>query len=368
MQNARTLIDTATVPGSSPDSVIDELGVLRAVKSRLEAIANHLPAMIGYWNRELRCEFANDAYLEWFGLPPRKVIGMLMVELQGEKLFRLNEPHARMALSGQAQRFEREIRKADGSVGYTDARYIPDLDEAGNVRGFFVLVSDITELHQAYSRVRELAQRLESAREEERRAVALTLHEGIAQDLFASTLALKHLKSVIERSGDGEAAVDVVSALIEQCIEHTRQLAGDLHPPSLGQLTLLATLESHARYFESLTGLRIHVAEVGPFPVLDESAKLMFFRAAQEALTNVVRHAQARTVNIVLRADRDTAAMDITDDGIGVPDDVLVRPRSLGLLGIRERFQAAGGGLKVARNAPAGTRLSVHLPNPGRRL
>jgi PAS domain S-box-containing protein len=368
MRNAQTTDGTAIVPGASPDSAVEELRLLRAANSRLEAIANHVPAMIGYWTRELRCEFVNDAYMEWSGLPPRQVIGLLMIELMGGKLFRLNEPHARMALDGHAQRFEREIRKADGSIGYTDARYIPDRDAAGNVRGFFVLVSDITELHQAYSRVRELAQRLETAREEERRAVALTLHEGIAQDLFASTLALKHLKSMLDLDEAGEAAADVVAALIEQCIEHTRQLAGDLHPPSLGHLTLLASLESHARYFESLTGLRIHAGEDGPFPDLDESAKLMFFRPAQKALTNVVRHAQARTVNIILRSDRDAATMEISDDGIGVPDGVLAKPRSLGLLGIRERFQAAGGGLTVERNAPTGTKLAVHLPNPGRPL
>ena len=133
-------------------------------------------------------------------------------------------------------------------------------------RGFFVLVSDITELHQAYSRVRELAQRLESAREEERLAVTITLHEGIAQDLFASALALKRLKSMIGHSDAGQEAAEEVSALIERCIEHTRQLAGALHPSSLRHPPLLAILESHARYFESLTGLKVHVAEAGPFP------------------------------------------------------------------------------------------------------
>ena len=94
----------------------------------------------------------------------------------------------------------------------------------------------------------------------------------------------------------------------------------------------------------------------------------MFFRAAQEALTNVVRHARARTVNITLRTDRDIATMEICDDGIGMPDDGQVKPGSLGLLGIRERFQAAGGGLKVERNVPTGTKLSVHLPIPDHRL
>lgn len=128
MAEANTSIDSGSGQGEPHDPLDTELRVQHAAKSKLDAVADHLPAMVGYWNRDLHCEFANSAYLEWFGLAPEKVIGMHMMALQGEALFRLNEPHARMALSGRAQRFERAIVKADGSAGYTDARYIPDHD------------------------------------------------------------------------------------------------------------------------------------------------------------------------------------------------------------------------------------------------
>lgn len=320
--------------------------------------------MIGYWDRDLRCEFANAAYLEWFGLPPEKVIGRKLVELQGEDLFRLNEPHARMALSGHAQHFEREIRKADGSIGHTDAHYIPDRDEDGRVRGFFVLVNDVTELRQAYARVRELARRLESAREDERRLVANTLHEGIAQDLFGCTLALDYLKSKMERGEDGQVAVNEVEALIENCISRTRQVASELHPLAMSHLSLWASIESHARFVEKFSALRIHIAENASFPVLAEDIGLMFFRAAQEAITNVVRHAQAKNVSIVLQINTNTVTMEITDDGIGIPDRALIKPGSLGLLGILERFAAIGGELIIERNEPVGTKFTVRSPIP----
>jgi PAS domain-containing protein len=103
MHDSRTAIDKGASSNELPGPNDNELYALRAAKSRLEAIANHLPAMIGYWNRDLRCEFANDAYLEWFGLSPQKVIGIHMIELMGDELFRLNEPHARMALSRPLQ-------------------------------------------------------------------------------------------------------------------------------------------------------------------------------------------------------------------------------------------------------------------------
>lgn len=113
---------------------------------RLKAIADSVPALIGYWNPQLRCEFSNEAYREWYGIEPRDIVGMPMAELLGESVFSMNEPHARAALAGRAQRFERELTKADGSRVKVDARYTPDFDDAGAVRGFCVLVTDITQL------------------------------------------------------------------------------------------------------------------------------------------------------------------------------------------------------------------------------
>ncbi|MFA7398970.1 MAG: PAS domain S-box protein [Sideroxydans sp.] len=112
----------------------------------LLALADHLPGMVGYWNRELRCRFANSHYLEWFGKTPEEMKGITMQELMGESLFALNEPYIRKALAGENQQFERTLRKADGSVGHTWAHYISDITENGEVNGFFVLVTDVTPL------------------------------------------------------------------------------------------------------------------------------------------------------------------------------------------------------------------------------
>lgn len=167
---------------------------LKQAQTRLQSILNNVPAMIGYWNRDLYCEFANCAYLDWFGLSPERVVGMHMPELLGAKLFELNEPYVRQALSGVPQHFERALTKADGSIGYADAFYIPDLHPSGLVRGFFFMGSDITALRASLTKTRELTQRIEVIREEERKNIAHALHEGIAQDLFAAKLTLDHLK------------------------------------------------------------------------------------------------------------------------------------------------------------------------------
>jgi diguanylate cyclase len=128
---------------------LDAARALSKAEGRLRAITDNVPAIIGYWNAEMRCETANVAYGKLYGLPPAKMVGMSLLQLQGEKLYRLNEPHARAALGGQAQHFERTFTLASGKQAYYDTRYLPDTDEAGGVRGFFVLQTNITDLRLA---------------------------------------------------------------------------------------------------------------------------------------------------------------------------------------------------------------------------
>jgi len=114
----------------------------------MRSLIDIIPGMAGYWDADLRCRFANIAYLEWFGRKPETMDGMQLHDLLGEELFRRNEPYIRAALAGQPQHFERTLVKADGSTGYTWAHYMPDVVD-GRVLGFFVLISDVTQLKQA---------------------------------------------------------------------------------------------------------------------------------------------------------------------------------------------------------------------------
>lgn len=139
----------------------------------VRTIADALPAMVAYWARDMRCAFANKAYLEWFGLPPEQVVGLDMREFLGAELFRKNEPYIRGALGGEPQGFERTLIKANGDTGYTWAQYIPDVLD-GVVQGFFVLVSDITDLKRAQQAVRENEARFRAVIDASPVAYALT--------------------------------------------------------------------------------------------------------------------------------------------------------------------------------------------------
>jgi diguanylate cyclase (GGDEF)-like protein/PAS domain S-box-containing protein len=114
----------------------------------LRHLTDSLPGMVSYWTADLRCTFANRAYLEWLGRTSEQMWGIPMPELMGEELFRQNEPHIRAVLQGERQNFERTLIKANGTIGYTWAQYIPDLVE-GAVYGFFALVTDVTTLRES---------------------------------------------------------------------------------------------------------------------------------------------------------------------------------------------------------------------------
>ena len=132
---------------------------LRASERFTREIADTIPAMIGYWNRDLRCVFANQSYLEWFGRTSDQMIGISIQELQGPELFRQNEPYMRAALRGEIQVFERTVIKPDGAHGYLWARYHPRRVN-GEVCGFFAQVTDITSLKKSQEQLREKDQRL----------------------------------------------------------------------------------------------------------------------------------------------------------------------------------------------------------------
>jgi diguanylate cyclase (GGDEF)-like protein/PAS domain S-box-containing protein len=141
----------------------------------IRTITDALPGLVGYWDKNLRCRFANQAYLAWFGKAPEEIIGNTMMELMGESLFTLNEPYIRAALTGEKQGFERTMTKADGSIGHTMSYYIPDMDDQGIVAGFYVLATDVTPLKQAQAEL-ELAAAVYQSTEE---AIMVTDINGI---------------------------------------------------------------------------------------------------------------------------------------------------------------------------------------------
>jgi PAS domain S-box-containing protein len=132
----------------------------------LQTVTDSLPGTVGYWDDELRCCFANQIYFKWFGKTKEEMLGITLQELLGEKLFRKNEPYIRNVLQGKSQQFENILEDSNGEIRYKWIQYIPDLID-GKVKGFFVLVSDVTELRHAQEEQYKLVAQLQQAQKME---------------------------------------------------------------------------------------------------------------------------------------------------------------------------------------------------------
>ena len=115
----------------------------------LRTIADAVPCLMAYWDRDLLCSFANRPYSDWFGRPLDRIIGESMQSLLGDHVFTLNLPYIGAVLAGQDQKFERVLTKADGTITHAWVNYIPHRAPDGSTCGFFVLVTDITDLRRA---------------------------------------------------------------------------------------------------------------------------------------------------------------------------------------------------------------------------
>ena len=127
----------------------------------VRAVLNALPALVGYWDADLRNRMANNAYVEFFGLTPERMLGMHISELLGPDLYQLNLPYIERALAGETQLFDRAIPTPHG-IRWTQASYIPDT-VGDKVHGFFVLVTDITDRKHAEEEVERSRARLAQA-------------------------------------------------------------------------------------------------------------------------------------------------------------------------------------------------------------
>jgi len=205
-----------------------------------------------------------------------------------------------------------------------------------------------------------LSARMVEQHEEERRRLSRELHDETAQVFTAVKMELGVLR---EGVSDLHAfRLDQVLGLIDTGIRSIRSVTNDLRPSLLDDLGLLPALRSLAADFADRSGIVTELVAPKGLPPLSEEAELALFRALQEALSNVLRHADARTVHISLAVAGDRVVLDVRDDGRGPPGATPGQSGHMGLTGMRERISALGGSVRFDRRAGGGAMLEVAVP------
>jgi len=224
----------------------------------------------------------------------------------------------------------------------------------------------LDRLENNQSEFQRLARSVYRVQEDERRRIARELHDGIGQNLTALKHQLAMIDSQLAPGQDAQRQQLAASiALCTQTLEDTRQLSRLLRPQVLDDLGLEAALHWLTRTVEGSGGLRTELA-VENVPPLDSDLQTLLFRVAQEALSNVVRHAQASEVLLRLATRAGRVMLTIWDNGVGFETAAAATAasegRSAGLAGMRERARLYGGELQIESGADTGTWLRVSFP------
>lgn len=239
--------------------------------------------------------------------------------------------------------------RAGEAFSPADRRLLEDLArQAGAAAHAVQLTSDL----------RRSREQLVTAREEERRRLRRDLHDGLGSQFAGLHLRAAALGALLPDNPAAQAVAVELRDEIRAAIADIRRLVYELRPPALDELGLAGGLRSLAAQYTSPAGLQVSIEAPEPLPPLPAAVEVAAYRIAQEALTNVVRHARARQCAIRL-ACAEAVHLEILDDGLGLPAD---HHAGVGLRSMRERAEELGGTCRVETNAGGGARVVAWLP------
>jgi PAS domain S-box-containing protein len=300
-------------------------------------------------------------------------------------------PVASSFADGQVHRGERVAESVLGTM-YLDITASPLTDTSGKVIAVIEMVKDITERKRAEEalrrshdeldilvkertaeltmlneQLRDLFAYIQNMREKERTIIAREIHDELGQALTALKIDLSWLKRRLpaEKKPLAEKILSM-SELIEATIEAVKRISMELRPGILDHLGLPAAIEWQAGEFQKRTGIRCDIFYEHEDIELDRERSTTIFRVFQETLTNVARHAKAKKVTVTLEEEAADVVLRVEDNGKGISEIHLSDPKSLGLIGMRERVYFWGGKLDIRGTRNKGTEVTVRIPKQTR--
>ncbi|MBN1270209.1 MAG: PAS domain S-box protein [Kiritimatiellae bacterium] len=277
---------------------------------------------------------------------------------------------------GLVRDYPLEIRRRDGQV--TPVLYNASVyhDEAGDVIGVFAAARDITERRRMEAekeryqqRLRDLAERLASTEDRERRRISTQIHDSVIQTLSLCNIKMGAHRKELADAGLGAQVegVNTIRAMIEEAITESRSLMAELTPPLLYELGLVPALQDLTERLQKLHGAPIRVRDDGQPKAVDKAIEGFLFQATRELMLNALKHAGPCSVTVDISRQDDWLRIRVEDDGSGfeVPGDrrfVFHRSGGFGLFTIGERLNGVGGRVDIQSRPGEGTRADLFVP------
>lgn len=346
---------------------------LKESEDQLRLFVRFSPAAIAMFDRGMRYLVVSQRWIDDYGLRDRDLLGRSHYEIFPEITERWKAVHQR-CLDGAVERCDEDpFERADGRVDWVRWEVRPWRKANDEIGGLIIFSEVITERKRAQIQLEDYSKRLEllsrrllAAQESERRQVARELHDEIGQLL---TVVKLDLQTVLRQQGTESLAPALKEGMdsIDRVVGRVRDLSLDLRPSMLDDLGLVPTL----RWFAQRQADRLGSAVVmlldlpAALPRLPGEIETACFRVAQEALTNIARHAAATCIEVGLHLRDGQLELSVRDDGVGFDAASRREPdakRGFGLLGMQERAELAGGELRLSAAPGQGTRIVARFP------
>ena len=312
---------------------------------------------------------ANSAVRAQLGVTPQDIVGKYCPSV----IHGLDRPIDACPLEEALkinQAVEREIFDTVSRRWTRSAIYPTRGSTADGGRVFFHMVTDITDRKEAEEqlktsreRLRDLSRHLESVREEERTNSAREIHDELGQLLTALKIDMSWMAKRLPKAEASLAEkTRTMYELIDKAIQTVKRISSELRPGLLDDLGLAAAIEWQAQELRKRTDIDFEFRASPKEITLDRDRSTAIFRICQEALTNVVRHANATRVKLSLQEKRGRILFRISDNGKGIEEKQLSDPKAFGLIGMRERARFWGGEVKISGTPGKGTVVAVSIP------
>jgi len=351
------------------------LEMLNESQARFDALASNLPGMLFHLRRDaeggFRFLFVSEGCQKLFGFKQQHLLtsaGKLFDAFEADKRKSLEQALLESAAKGTLLNWEGHT-KGRVRQKWINLRSTPHRFDSGVVewRGIATNVTDSkeseAELRASRQQLAELSTHLEAVKEEERERISRDIHDELGSILVFLKIEAAHLASKLPKGADPlREKAHSIEHLLDQAMSTASRVARELRPGILKEFGLSAAIECQAEDFTQRFGIpcRVQCDEEAIEPEPDTS--LALFRIAQEALTNVAKHAHASLVVMRLRRERGNILLEIRDNGRGISEVDMQKPKSFGLRGIRERVLSLAGDFAIGPAEHGGTHIVLRVP------
>jgi len=347
---------------------------IRESEAQLNAIFQSSQIIIVFFDKNRRIQSFNAPAAEIARkiLGKELVIGASWLDYIPEAFYAQSKNRFNHILKGNSSILDWQIRDMEGNEHWFALTYNPVKTQNGEIMGFSLMVLDISERkkyekEQKRSReqLHQITQHLQSIREEERTHLAHEIHDELGQRLSLLKIDLDLLSKKI---GDSDKTLlkemHSFSQQVENIIRDVKYIARGLDSRVVNQLNLVQTMRWQAKEIEKRTNLHIKLKIDIDEQKVNKNIAVSIFRIFQEALTNIIRHAGATKVDVVLKTKHEKIIFIIKDNGQGIPSAKIVDPRSMGIAGIKERVFALAGEIKIISRWGRYTAFVIKIPLP----